>query len=333
MVAFAGSGLAAVGLPEQVVAQTAPAQGTITGSIRMRTPGATFEGAAVRLIVLRDGEDPEAVELPVPAATEFEFRALADPTVTYLIAVEYDGIQYLSNALLLSPDLPTVTADIEVYATTDAAPALTIEATTVTLLAIDREQFELTLIREDRVRHDEPVVYTGGADGVTLLLPVPDGTLDAGGFDDGAASYSFDGGTVAVAAPLQPGVTSVVTRYTVRYERDEDEYRLRITVPLRSDHIEIRVPERFVREVRPQSEDAARAPNADFQGEPLIVVERTTPAEPGQGLVVDLRGMSGERASNPLTSRSGAAVGAVLALIVVAGTAIGLHRGLPGPRA
>ena len=86
-----------------------------------------------------------------------------------------------------------------------------------------------------------------------------------------------------------------------------------------------------MREVSPQSEDAARAPDADFEGEPLTVIERTTPARPGQGLVVALEGLAGvERASNPLTSRSGGAAGLVLALIVITGLAIGLHRGLRG---
>ena len=324
-IALAGSG-------GRAAAQTASDDGgRISGVVRLATPGAELGAVTAQLLALREGEEPGAVEQPVAPDGSFEFEAEADATTTYLVRVVYEGVQYLSNPVFISPELPATTVDIEVYATTDRAPALTIEGTTVTLLAIDREAAELTLVREDRVRHDEPVVYTGGADGVTLRLPVPDGTLDAGGFDDGFAEYTFDGGTVAVAAPLPPGVTSIVTRYTVRYERDEDDYRLRITVPLRSDHVEIRVPERFVRDVQPRSENAAFGPDADFQGEPLTVVELTTPAGPGQGLVVDLLGLSGvDPASNPLTSRSGAAAGAVLALIVVAGAAIGLRRGLPG---
>lgn len=300
----------------------------------MLTPGAELGDVTAQLIIVRDGDDPTSIEQPVAPDGSFEFEAEADPTTTYLVRVVYEGVQYLSNPLLISPDLPTATIDLEVYATADRAPALRIEATTVTVLAIDRQAAELTLVREDQVRHDERVVYVGGTDGVTLRLPVPEGTIDAGGFDDGAATFTFDGRTIAVAAPLRPGVTSVVTRYTVRYERNEDEYRLRITVPLQSDQIEIRVPERFVREIRPQSEDAAFGPDADFQGETLTVVARTTAAAPGQGLVVDLRGLSGiAGASNPLTSRSGAAVGAVVALIVVAGAAIALHRGQSGQSA
>ncbi len=126
---------------------------------------------------------------------------------------------------------------------------------------------------------------------------------------------------------LRPGVTSVVTRYTVRYEADEDEYRLRITSPLPAEQIQLRVPQRFLREVEPRSEEAVRGDDDEFEGEPLTVIERTTPAGPGQGLVADLIGLSGvERASHPLTSGVGAAVGAMLALLVVGAGAVALQR-------
>ena len=282
------------------------------------------------MLLLRDGEDVEAIDQDAQSDGTFEFEVEADSTITYVVRIVYDAIQYFSNPLLISPELPTAIADFEVYATTATAPVLEIEETTVTLLAIDRVNSELTLIREDLLRLDEPVIYVGGTDGVTLRLPAPDNTVDAGGLEEDGAVYEFVGGVLTIATPLRPGVTSVVTRYTVRYEPEEDEYRLRITAPLPTDHIEIRVPERFVREVHPQSDDAAFAPDADFQGEPLTVVERTTPAGPGQGLVIDLEGLSRfEIASNPLNSRGRAIIGAVLALIVFAAIAIGLQRRIP----
>jgi hypothetical protein len=243
------------------------------------------------------------------------------------VLVEYEGIAYFSNQLLISPELPTVTADFEVYATSPTAPALAIDSTTVTLLAIDRERSELTLVREDLVRHDDPVIFVGAEDGVTLRLPLPDDTEDAGGLDAASDEYTLDGGTLAVASPLRPGVTSIVTRYTVRYDAEGDEYRLRITAPVPTQHIEIRVPQRFLREVRPQGDDATRGEDADFEGEPLTVIQRTSPATSGQGLVADLVGLSGvERASHPLTSGVGAAVGTALVLIVVGGVVVGLRR-------
>lgn len=301
--------------------------GVISGVVRLATPDTDLGPVAVQLITLREDADPEAVDQIADSDGRFEFEAEPDPLLTYIVRVRYEEVQYFSNPLLLSPELPTGTADFEVYATTSTAPELSIEAINVTLLAVDRERAELTLIREDLVRHDEPVIYTGDDDGVVLRLPVPDSTLDAGGFDDAEARYVLDGGIVSVATPLRPGVTSVVTRYTVRYEADEDEYRLRITSPLPAEHIEIRVPQRFLREVSPQGDEATRGEDDEFEGEPLTVIERTSPAGPGQGLVADLIGLSGiERATHPLTSGTGAAVGALLALIVVGAGAVALRR-------
>ncbi len=311
-----------------VLAQsTATDAGVIDGVVRLVTPGEELQPTTVELVIDREDSDEfESLEQPVAADGSFAFEVEADPSINYFAVVRYAGVPYLSNPLLISPDFPSASVEFEVYATSTVAPALTIEATTVTLLAIDRQNTALTLIREDLVRHDEPVIYVGDEGGTTLRIPVPDQTFEAGGFDD-TKEYVFDGGIVSVSTALRPGVTSIVTRYTVRYEADEDEYRLRITSPLTADHMEIRVPERFLREVEPQGDTVTRGEDDEFEGESLIVVERTEPAAPGQGVVANLIGLSGaERASHPLTSGVGAAIGVLLALIIVGGAAIALQR-------
>jgi len=304
-----------------------PDMGTIDGVVRLATPGVVMEPTVVELVIDRaDSDEFESIEQPVAADGSFAFEVEADPSISYYAVVRYGGIPYLSNQLLVSPEIPSASVDFEVYAASMVEPDLTIEATTVTLLAIDRQNAALTLVREDLVRHDEPVIYVGDESGTTLRIPVPDATFDAGGFDD-AEAYVFEGGIISVGTALRPGVTSIVTRYTVRYEADEDEYRLRITAPLPAQHVEIRIPQRFLREVRPEGDEAVRGEDDEFEGEPLTVIERAAPAGPGQSLVADLLGLSGvERASHPLTSGVGAAVGAILALLVVAGVAVVLHR-------
>jgi hypothetical protein len=268
---------------------TASDAGTISGVVHLATPNRELGPVSAQLITLREGADPEATLQDVAADGTFEFEVDADPELTYIVRVRYEDIQYFSSPLLLSPELPSSSVDFEVFATSSEPPALTIDSTTVTVLAIDRERAELTLVREDLVQHDEPIIFVGDADRITLRIPVPDGTIDAGGFDDTEAEYGFDGGTISVSAPLRPGVTSIVTRYTVRYEADEDEYRLRITSPLPADHIEIRVPERFLREVQPQGATGLRGDDDTFEGEPLTVIERTVPANSGEGLVESTR--------------------------------------------
>jgi len=315
--------------------QAAEETGTISGSVRLATPDRTFEGATAQLVALRDGailEDYETPEQSVPMSGEFALETAADATIDYVVVLRYAGQSYFSQVLRISPELPTASVEFEVFATTAEPQPLTIDATLVTLLAINRQESELTLVREDQVRLDEPIVYVGGDDGVTLRIPVPDGTLEAGGFAEATGEYQFDGGTVTVAEPLRPGVTSILTRYTVRYQADEDEYRLRVTAPLDTAHIEIRVPERFLDGVTPRGDEAEFGPDGEFEGETLTVVQRTGPAGAGQGLVADLEGLSGvELASNRLASDSGAAIGTVIALVIVAGLSIGRRRGLRRP--
>jgi hypothetical protein len=104
-------------------------------------------------------------------------------------------------------------------------------------------------------------------------------------------------------------------------------YRLRITSPLPTDHIEARVPQSFVSKFEPQSDDARRAADTEFEGEPILVVERIGSATPGNGLVVDLVGLSGAAPPHILTTTRGAVIGSLLALIVIAGLAVTLaHR-------
>jgi len=301
--------------------------------VSLLTPDTALGEVNVRLIALSDGAVQETDELIADPDGRFEFEAEANIARTYIVVVDYQGVEYFSGALLISPDIPTATANFEVYATSDSAPDLTIDQTVVTLLAIDRAEHQLTLIREDLVRHGELYIYTGAADAITLRLPAPDGAVSGGGLDGATSDYDFDGSTITVATPLRPGVTSIVTQVTVRYEPDEDEYRLRITAPLATEHIKVRVPESFLREVRPRGDEAAFGPDDEFEGETLTVVERTVPAVSGQSLVADLVGLSGvEEATHPLTSGVGAGVGALLALLVVGGVAIGLRRRIqPAP--
>jgi len=321
----------AVGAPALAAAGDGPTRGTVSGAIRLLTPDASLGEANVEVLAFPQGGEVSAVAETVTSTGRYELQLDIELNTSYFVLVTYEDIQYLSNPLVLSPDAPTVSADFEVYATTATAPELRIETTTVTLLAIDRERAELTFIREDAIALDEPLIYVGAEDGITLRLPVPENTTDAGGMEADDEDYRFDGGTVAVATPLRPGVTSVVTRYTVRYEADKDEYRLRITAPVNTDRMAIRVPQRFLREVRPVGDDATLGADEAFESgsgsEPLTVIERTSPATPGQGLIADLRGLSGiERNSHPLTSGAGAVVGALLALLVVSGAAVGLQR-------
>ncbi len=304
-------------------------QATISGTITLATPGDTLPaGIELQLIILEESQAPTSAQQQADTSGAFTFEVDPDPRFNYVPFLIYEGVRYFSTPSSIRFDDATSSATVafEVYSTTTEAPDLSIEATTVIAVTLERSASTLTLIREDLINRDDLTVYVGGDDAVTLRIPVPDGTIDAGGLEDDDPDFSFEGGTVNVSLPLRPGPNSIVTRYTVGYDAAEDMYRLRITSPLLTDHIEARVPASFVSKLKPRGEDARRAPATDFEGEPILVVELIGPATPGQGLVLDLVGLSGAKPAHILTTTRGAVSGSLLALIVIGAIAIALAR-------
>ena len=309
-------------------------QGTISGTITLETPGDTLPaGIELQLIILEESQAPTSAQQQADPSGAFTFQVDPDPRLNYVPFLIYEGVRYFSTPSSIRFDDTTSSASIafEVYSTTTEAPNLSIEATTVIAVALERSTSTLTLIREDLIVRDELTVYVGGDDAVTLRIPVPDGTIDAGGLEVDDPDFSFEGGTVNVSLPLRPGPNSIVTRYTVGYDAAEDMYRLRITSPLTASHIEARAPENFVSKLEPRGDDARRAADADFEGDTILVVERIGPATPGQGLVVDFVGLSGARSAHILTTTTGAVVGSILALAIISALAIALARREPNP--
>ena len=255
----------------------------------------------------------------------FEFTSPADASLTHLLRAMHRDVQYFAaDPVRLSAELPSAEREITVYETTGEPSQLRIEATIVTVLALDRGNARLTLAREDTVTNPGDRTYTGDAAGITLRLPAPEAVIEADGQLIGAEGlpdagrFTLDGGRLAMSAPLKPGQTLVVTRYVVGYDRGRDAYRLRATAPLPTGHIELRIPARFVRELRPLG-DARRGEDTELEGERVLIVELEGEARAGQSAVAELRGLAGRNAPNPLTERGGAALGSALVLLALVG--------------
>lgn len=295
--------------------------GLIAGAITMGSAGATLDESAlsVRIIIL----EGEAVSGTVEAAVSggrYEARVPAVLSRTYVPVITYRGIQYFVPPAILDGSAPEFIQDVTVYETTAERPDLTIESTVVTVVAIDRDLGQMGLIREDLVRNPSDRVYVGGEGGVTLRLPAPEGTLEGGG-DNPEGTFTLEAGGISAAMPIRPlGLTSIVTRYLVEYDVQEDAYLLRVTAPVTTDRVAVRVPEGFLRGVDP--EGGARRASDEQVGEganatTLRVVEQTG-VGPGQGLLVRLDGFAPTRNVNTLTETGGAAIGAVTALLLLA---------------
>ena len=312
--------LAALALGAAAASAQQP-QGRITGVVLLGGSEPLTEPLTVQLIVLGQS-GVQAAQETVTEAGRFAFDVEPDADLSYVARTVYDGVQYLAPPVLLAPELPTAEVELVVYETTTEPPALTVDRTTVTVLRLDRANAQIAFLREDDVLNPGDRVFIGGEDGVTLRIPLPDGTVvaEAGGEGDSRV----EGGTLAVATGLRPGVTTVVSRYVVGYDQARDAYALRVTAPLPTEHMEVSVPTRFADAIRPLA-GSIDAGTRDEAGELSTVVAYDGAAGPGESVSVLLDGLAGRNAPNPLTGTGGAAIAVVLALAVIAGGAAALH--------
>lgn len=318
--ALVACALAALALGVTAASAQQP-EGRITGVVLLGGSGRLTEPLTVQLIVLGEGGVESAQEATTEAG-RFAFDVEPDADLSYVVRAVYDGVQYLAPPVLLAPELPTAEVELVVYATTTEPPPLTVDRTTVTVLRLDRANAQIVFLRQDEVRNPSDRVFIGGEDGVTLRIPLTDGTVvaEAGGEGDSRV----EGGTLAVATGLRPGVTTVVSRYVVGYDQARDAYALRVTAPLPTEHMEVSVPTRFADEIRPLA-GSIDAGTRDEAGERSTVVAHDGAAGPGESVSVLLDGLAGRNAPNPLTGTGGATIAVVLALAVIAGGAAALH--------
>jgi len=307
--------------PMRAGAQAATAR--ITGAITSGTPGVAIpDSVQVRVIVLEGSTVVEAIPATVSGGRYTATASIA-PGRVFIPHLNYQGVDYFSEAASFTTGGSEATRDFLVYETTHEAPQLAILSSTVTVVAIDREQHQIGLLREDVVVNPGDRVFVGDAQGITLRIPALPGTVDASG-DNTDGRFALDGDMITTAAPIRPGrPTSIVTRYIVGYDAAADQYALRVTSPLPAERIAVRVPVGYVGSVKAGT-GARRAaderPAPQEQGPVFQVVESTGSVRPGGGIVVNLAGLSTAAVqTNPLTGTRGAAIAAAIALAIVGG--------------
>src|SRR5690606_25974425 len=119
----------------------------------------------------------------------------------------------------------------------------------------------------------------------TLRLPAPEGTEDAAG-ENADGRFGFEGGVVTTTTPLRPGETAVITRYLASYDPVGDRYTLRVTAPMSTERVVVRVPESYVRDLRVEG-TATLAEPQDLEiagGEPVtFLIAEAAGLGPGTG--------------------------------------------------
>lgn len=298
--------------------------GRISGAIRSGTEGVSVaDGVQVQLIVV----DGSSIGAPVVATAASGKYAADVPIAAGRVIVPhvvYLGVEYFGDPVTFDATTRTATRDFVLYEVAHDAPQLAIASSTVTVVAIDREQGQIGLLREDMVANPGDRVFVGDARGVTLRIPTPTGTVEATG-DNVDGTFAFDDrGVVTTTVPIRPGkLTSIVTRYVVSYDTRADQYALRVTTPLPAEQLTVRVPEGYAGQLRPETgaRRVADMPTTGQSGNSVLqVVQSTGSISPGGGIVVNLVGLSKAVVhTNPLTERRGALLAIVLALAIVGG--------------
>lgn len=305
-------------------------EGLVRGKVTMISAGAILEGAVeVELIVLEGSQVTSTIKAPVSDGV-YEARVPTTAGRTYVPRVTYQRVEYFGDPVRFTATEKAATRDFAVYATTDRADVLSLIQTIVTVVGLDRTKGEMGVLREDVVSVTGDRVYTGGASGVTLRLPAPEGTTDA---SDEDSRGTFVNGVLSLTTPIRPGeATSIITSYLVKYDPAHDRYRLRVTVPIPAQSVVARVPREFARRVLPvaPAEQVDDQVLKDEARTVLYIVRTPDRIEAGQSLLVDIDGVAGTLQHHPLTEQPGAAIaaGAVLAAVTAAGVFVWRRRPL-----
>ena len=323
---------ALVGLASSAEAQAAT--GTVSGTITSGTEGVTIpDSVSVRMIAL----DASKVSGAIPATVSggrYTASLPMPPGRVYIPHVTYEGVDYFGELVTFTDTAREATRDFRVYATTRTAPALAIVSSTVTVVAIDREQGQIGLLREDMIANPTDRVFIGDESGVTLRIPAPTSTLEATG-DESDGKFTLDRGLLTATTPIRPGrLTPVITRYVVAYDREMDQYALRVTAALPAERLTVRVPVGAVASLTPETgarrvedERITPQPGQPGEGQVLQVVQSNSSVQPGGGIVVHLVGLSKDVVqTNPLTEPRGAAIASILALLIVGGGTVAVWR-------
>jgi hypothetical protein len=312
-------------------AQTPPIPGVIEGEV-LAGAGATVDvdNVAVQLVGLSQGARTLQETRTSGGRFRFDLPSVGG-NATYIVRAEVEGVTYLApTAVLLSPDVPSARVEIAVYPSTTERPALTSQASGVTVLFVDVRASTVLLQREDLVVNPSTRTWLGDAEGVTLRLPVGAdlGSLEGEAWYDGLPALvelTPSGSEVLARVVLRPGVTLVTTRFTLPVDLNAVEASLRVTSALPAERLQVLVPERFTRRLEP-GPGAVLGEPFDLEGERVLVVESAGGVEAGAVLEARPTGLGGRINPSALASRSGAFAGAALALAIIAGGAHVLSR-------
>ncbi len=198
--------------------------GTIAGQVVARSAGASPIGATDVFLHAFAKSTGQELGAPISARTDGTGRfAFADVETGsergYVVTVDHRGVRYSSDLIVFQPGETSVSADIEVFETTDAGEWIWLRQQHV-IVTPDRPGGTLQVVEIAIVENAGDRTFVGassgaGAETVRLPLPAQAYDVDMGGVL--AKNAAMVPGAVVFTGPLRPGQTQLVLSYSLAF--------------------------------------------------------------------------------------------------------------------
>ncbi len=235
--------------------------GRIEGQIANGTKDAK-SGSAQNLAVRLFGVDANATR-PISATTQadatgkFTFSNLdTTPTTKYLLATNYGGVDYISDALAFDANQTRLPATVTIYETTTNASVVQVMQTHL-IFDVRTRAFNVTQIVIAQNTSDRTLVV--GSNRATLLLPILPGAQNVqfNRRDEDETTLRGDG-VMTYTLPFVPGGEQIVYAYALPYT--PPTYPFNLKMPFDSARVRL-----LVADMGGTIQSAQFAPSPPFQ--------------------------------------------------------------------
>ncbi|MHB1415992.1 MAG: hypothetical protein ACYC1C_12155 [Chloroflexota bacterium] len=218
---------------------SAQATGKVEGTVVNKSAqGGPVSGQTVHLYAYDGNSQKEVGTTTVGTDGKFSFGDLPVDGSQYGLAVQFEGVTYISDAISLSESNPTAQADLTVYSSTTDASALSLSQNHI-IVDVDPANKMLMVMEVFVLDNVGDRTYVGSgqatADGKTptVQLGLVEGASHVS-FGDGLSDQlaSFTDGKVVDTEAVPPGTKQMIVYYFVPYEQSAATLRQTQSYPV-----------------------------------------------------------------------------------------------------
>lgn len=235
VLAIVGALLLFLGLATAAFAAEA-GKGTIKGSlVNLTAGGGSVAGLDVNLLVYQGQNQSGKQTTKAGQDGKFSFEGLeTNEDFTYLIHVQYQGVDYAGEPMTFPADTTELTAEVEVF---DATSAENTVKSAAKHYLLEPDPTGVTVSEIVIISNPTDKTYVGSKEihpGIkeTLRFTLPEGAEDVeyGGGMMGSRVFPVDGGLVD-SWPVYPGDSQHIFRYRIPAKGDAVSFATKITLP------------------------------------------------------------------------------------------------------